>query len=559
MARHSDSDNPRVDPLREDFRNFVYVLWKHLRLPDPTPVQYDISQHLQAGDRREIIEAFRGVGKSYLTVAFCLWCWYRDPELKILVVSASKDRAIEFTTFAKRMISEVPILRHLAPQKGQRDSVMAFDVGPAGASGSPSCKSVGITGQLTGTRADIIIADDVEVPKNSYTAGMRARLAELVKEFDAVLKPSGRIVYLGTPQTQMSLYNQLLERGYKMRIWPAQYPSPEKIDEYRGNLAPWIYERIVNGQAASGDPVDPDRFDTLDLLERRASYGALGYAMQFMLDTSLSDADRYPLKLRDLIVTSLDSQMGPTAIAWGAGKDNLDTELDNVGLTGDGIYNPMYVSPDWAPYTGSVLAVDPSGRGKDRTTYAVVKILHGRLFLTECGSLEGGYDDDTLEAIALAAKRQKVNMVLVESNFGDGMFASLLSPWLRRHHPATLEEVRATQQKELRIIDTLEPVLMQHRLVVDRQIFEQDINREPEHQLFYQLTRITRERGALAHDDLLDVLAMAVGYWQEEMKADEREAEDEWRREELDRMLEDFVESVGLSKGSGNTNYTEEF
>ena len=47
-----------------DFRKFLYVVWKHLNLPSPTDVQYDIAKYLQHGEKRMVIEAFRGVGKS---------------------------------------------------------------------------------------------------------------------------------------------------------------------------------------------------------------------------------------------------------------------------------------------------------------------------------------------------------------------------------------------------------------------------------------------------------------------------------------------------------------
>jgi hypothetical protein len=212
-------------PALKDFRVFMFMVWKHLGLPEPTESQYDIAHYLQHGPRRGVIEAFRGVGKSWITSAFVCWLLLRNPQLKILVVSASKERADAFSIFVKRLISEIPMLQHLAPQAGQRDSVIAFDVGPATPDHSPSVKSVGITGQITGSRADVLIADDVEVPNNSSTQMMRDKLSEAVKEFDAILKPGGRIIYLGTPQTEMSLYNQLPERGYEIRIWPALYPT----------------------------------------------------------------------------------------------------------------------------------------------------------------------------------------------------------------------------------------------------------------------------------------------------------------------------------------------
>ena len=96
---------------------------------------------------------------------------------------------------------------------------------PASAHQAPSVRSVGITGQMTGGRATIIVADDVEIPSNSLTQVRRERLAEAVKEFDAVLVPGGEVTYLGTPQTEMSLYNQLPQRGYDIRIWPSRYVS----------------------------------------------------------------------------------------------------------------------------------------------------------------------------------------------------------------------------------------------------------------------------------------------------------------------------------------------
>jgi len=153
---------------------------------------------------RLVIQAFRGVGKSWVTAAYTCWLLLCNPQVKILVVSDSKTRADDFSTFVLRLIHEVPILQHLIPRNNQRSSKISFDVAPAKADQSPSVKSVGITGQLTGSRADIIIADDIEVTGNSATQGMRDKLKELTKEFAAILKPQeqSKIIYLGTPQTE---------------------------------------------------------------------------------------------------------------------------------------------------------------------------------------------------------------------------------------------------------------------------------------------------------------------------------------------------------------------
>ena len=544
----------KIPEQLQDFRNFTYLVWQHLGLPEPTPIQYDIAHYLQHSPKRCIIEAFRGVGKSYITAAYVVHQLLLDPQLKFMVVSASKARADDFSTFTQRIITELPICQHLVAKDGQRWSKIAFDVAPAKASGSPSVKSVGVTGQLTGSRADIIIADDVEVPNNSMTHMMREKLGETVKEFDAVLKPDGKIIYLGTPQNEMSLYNTLTTRGYDMRVWPARYPTLERAEKaYGGRLAPSLYEYLQdNLEAVYGLPTDSKRFDDEDLLERELSYGRSGFALQFMLDTSLSDANKYPLKLADLMIMSCDRDTAPEKVVYGIMKPL--NELPNVGLSGDKFYAPEETLGR-SEYTGSILAIDPSGRGSDETAYAIVKMLNGFLYVVDAGGIAGGYSQETLQTLADLAKIHRVNMVLVESNFGDGMFTELMKPYLEKTYPVTMEEVRHSKQKEHRIIDTLEPVMNQHKLVIDPKVIQKDYDsvqsmppeRAVKYMLTYQLTRITKQRGALAHDDRLDVLAMAVQYWVDQMAADADKQMVSKRNELLEEELYKFMNGLNVS------------
>lgn len=535
-------------PVQEDFRKFIYVVWKHLGLPDPTPAQYDIAAYLQNGPKRSVIEAFRGVGKSWLTSAFVCWLLLNDPQKKILVVSASKERADAFSSFVKKLINEIPMLNHLQPREGQRDSMIAFDVGPALPDHSPSTKSVGVFGQMTGSRADVVVMDDVEIPSNSATQQMRDKLSEAVKEIDAIIKPlpTSRIIYLGTPQQEQSLYNELGERGYELRIWPALYPELDKIESYKGRLAPWITLALEKDPHLVGKPTDPRRFSEEDLLERRASYGRAGFALQFQLDTSLSDADRYPLKISDLIVMHLNPTMAHLKVAWAAAPDKVINELPNVALTGDRYYRPMWHTEEMSEYTGCVMAIDPSGRGADETGYAIIKVLAGNMFLMAAGGLLGGYSDETLEALARLAKMHSVNHVIVEANFGDGMYTKLLTPVMARHHKCLIEEVKHSSQKELRIIDTLEPVMSNHRLIVDQKVIDRDFEsvKDPKYSLFYQMTRITKDRGALIHDDRLDALSMAVSYWVEHMSRDNNKAVSQMKEKALEADLRKFMGNV---------------
>lgn len=542
----------------KSFKNFLFLVWEHLNLPAPTEVQYDIADYLQFGHRRKIICAFRGIGKSWITSAYVIWKLYNDPTLNIMVVSASKDRSDAFTTFTKRLISEMPMLSHMIPTGDGRDSMVAFDIGNAPASHAPSVRSVGVMGQMTGGRADEIIADDVEVPNNSDTVAMRMKLSERVKEFDAILKPGGKITYLGTPQCEDSLYNALRGRGYEKRIWPAEVPNNDYMSEYHDQLSPWVLDYINDNNLEEGDPLEPSRFHRLELAERRASYGNSGYALQFMLDTALSDANKYPLKLSDLVVMDVDKFTAPTSVIWTNDPQRAIGDLPSVGMGRDRYYLPMSTSEAYIPYDGAVMAIDPAGRGKDKTAYCVLKQLGGNLWMTAQGQLDGGYADEVLLHLAKVAKDQEVNEVIIESNFGDGMFTELFKKVITPIHLCAIEEVRHHTQKEKRIIDTLEPIMNQHRLIVDRKIIDKDYKQYGTDKtfmfrLFFQMTRMTREKGAVLHDDAIDCLAIAVNYWVEQMSLDQEERETQRHEEYLEKLHEDFLENHNLAKPVTNS------
>ena len=316
-----------------------------------------------------------------------------------------------------------------------------------------------------------------------------------------------------------------------------------------------VIEEMKENEEISGQPTDPKRFDSEDLMEREASYGRTGFSLQFMLDPSLSDLDRYPLKLSDLVIMSLNSREGPQKPIWAASAENMIGDLPNVGLPGDRFYGPVTLGDgSWASYTGSVMAIDPSGRGADESSWAVVKMLNGFLYVTSAGGLPGGYSEDTLKQLAMTAKEQEVNLILIESNFGDGMFTQLLKPVLSKIYRVTCEEVRHSTSKERRICDTLEPVMNSHRLILDRKVVENDFDSTrhlpPEkalrYQLMYQMSRVTRHKGALAHDDRLDVLAMAVSYWTDQMAQDADDQIQHRKDKKLMDELENFMNhSIG--------------
>ena len=542
--------------LEASFPLFLSLVWKSLDLPRPTRAQLAIAGYLQDSPKRLQIQAFRGLGKSWIAAAFVLWVLWKDKDKKILVISASKQRADDFTIFCQKCILEFEWLSGMRPvDDDQRWSRVSFDIAGCRPAQSPSVKSVGITGQITGSRADLIVFDDVEVPANSATDLMREKLLQLVTEGESVLTPKGdsRIVFLGTPQTTFTVYRTLRERNYRPFVWPARYPK--SLVGYEDVLAPQLVADIEKQghDKVRWQPTDT-RFSEINLLEREQSMSRSNFMLQFMLDTSLSDALKFPLKLSDFSVMPLDPSKGPSDVVWGSDKETL-LDLPAVALPGDRWHRPKSTG-EYVPYNQTIVAVDPSGRGKDETVAVVLSQINGFIFIRDILATQDGYSDKTLRGILTMARRYSASMCLIESNFGDGAVMELMKKHAQEMKVGmTFEEVRATTRKEDRIIDTLEPVLNQHRLVIDEKLvtwdYQSNHDMAPEERLprmlMYQLTRMCREKGAVKHDDRVDALALGVKYFQDILAISAKESEIHKSRQQWDNMVQGFLNAPTLA------------
>lgn len=545
MSQYTQQD------LRDNFALVLFLVWRSLKLPDPTPIQQDIAQFLQYGPSKLMVMAFRGVGKSWITAAFVIWYLLNNPSANVVVVSANRDRATKFTTFVLRLIEEIPEFHHLRPKPHQRSSSLGFDVGIAPPSQTQSVTSVGITGNMTGDRGDLIIFDDVEVPNNSETQTQRDKIADRTREASALLKPGGRIVYLGTPQCEDSIYAGLPERGYHVRVWPILFPTEAQLAGYEGMLAPMLETALRETSELVGTSTEPGRFDEQDIEERRRDYGERGFALQFMLDPSLSDVDKYPLKLSNLLVTPLDHVQAPTNLIYAPTADNELTSIRNVGLKGDRIYQAAFPGdPTYEKYGLKMMTIDPSGRGRDETAYAVGGSTVGRIYALDAGGVMG-VDEEHLEKLCEIAAQYEVNVVACEPNYGGGTFTTTMRMALQRHgYECSVRDAEwARGQKEKRIIEILRPALGSRKLVVDQGLFDKDFNSVshlPEtearaYRLFYQLTHITEDRGSLLHDDRVEAVAMLVHEMKRELGVDPsliREKDDKLSMEqEIQRIM----------------------
>jgi hypothetical protein len=528
------------------FETFLYDVITELLGFTCTDIQLDIGQWIAYGPKYRMAQAQRGQAKTTITAAYIVWRIIHNPRARAIILSAGSELAQEVAHWVIQIIENMPELECLRPDVslGDRNSVRAFDIHRdlKGAEKSPSISCMGITSNVQGKRADILVADDIESSKNSQTATQRQRLLHLTRDFTSICS-TGDIIYLGTPQNSDSVYNSLPSRGFGVRIWPGRYPTKEELPNYQKFLAPLLQKRINDNPKLQtgggpsydrGQPTDPVLLSEDVLTAKEIDQGRAYFQLQHMLDTKLMDADRYPLKSERLVFMDIHPSRAPTQINWAAFEDQRIFPPQGFPLQ-EAYYKATGSGEEFAEYVGGVMYIDPAGGGKngDEIGYAVTKFLAGLIFCPDIGGMPGGYEDRKLEELADIAVRNKVKIVKIEENFGKGAFAKIFQPVLFKKAKAAgltigIEEVWESGQKELRIIDTLEPIISAHRLIVDIKLLQKDwdmVQRyAAEHRsvfsLFFQIARITRDKGSLIHDDRLDALAGSCRHWVDALAQD---------------------------------------
>lgn len=537
-----------LDLLREEYKEFgpfLYDVITGLLGFQCTPLQLDIAKYLEHGPKYRMIQAQRGQAKTTITACYAVWRIIHDPTTRVLIVSSGSDMATEISNWIIQIIMGMDELECLRPDRsaGDRASVKAFDVHYElkGPEKSPSIACIGITSNMQGKRADVLIADDVESSKNSATEIQRERLRHLTRDFTSICS-SGDIIYLGTPQSVDSIYNGLVSRGFDIRIWPGRYPTAEELSNYGAHLAPIIREMLTTNPSVQlgggpmgdrGKPTDPALMPEGILTAKEIDQGRAYFQLQHMLDTRLMDAHRFPLKAEKLVFMHVAQKSAPLEIHFQPGNETfIQTPMD--WPIADSYYRAAGFGTEFGNFQDTHMYVDPAGGGQngDETAYAVTKFLAGRVFWVDIGGVPGGLDASSLDMLTEVAAKWKPSRIDVEKNFGNGALASVWRPNLLRKHTCHIEDVWESGQKELRIIDVLEPVIGSNRLVVDMSLLDKDmdecrkypVEQRSSYSVFYQLSRITRDKGALIHDDRLDALAGSVRFWTAHLAQDEFKA-----------------------------------
>lgn len=539
QEHYAEFDTFLVDVI-EDFMGFKC-----------TEIQIDIGQWIAHGPQYRMVQAQRGQAKTTITAAYAVWRCIMDPSTRVLIISAGSDMATEIANWIIQIIQGMPELECLRPDKasGDRSSVSAFDIHHVlkGPEKSPSIACIGITSNMQGKRADLLIADDIESSKNSQTAVQRTRLHHLTLDFTSICS-KGDIVWLGTPQSVDSLYNSLPGRGTSIRVWPGRYPTEKEQEDYEGFLAPLIAGRVTadpslrSGGGPTGDrgkPVDPVLLNEDDLLKKEIDQGPAYFNLQHMLSTKLSDQDKYPLKTANLRIANWDltAKQVPMQLQL-IRAPQFEIQAPQGFPIKDKLYRLSHID-DFAPWLHTHMYVDPGGGGQngDETAYAVSTFVGGRVYVLDVGGVPGGVEEHKLEQLSDIAIKWKVSSIDVEKNFGNGALASVWRPLLaakadKEGLTIGVGDVWESGQKELRIIDILEPVMAAGKLVMHEDIITKDwastskypLDVKHTYCMIWQMARITRDKKSLLHEDRLDALAGTVRKWVDALAADSAKA-----------------------------------
>lgn len=525
----------------EDFRNHLWACFKYLGLGEPTPLQYAMADLMQNGPRDFQLQAGRGAGKSVINACFASWRLLTNPDRTIMVISATSDRAIKFIGQVRKILDVVPYCEHLKPKEFDKDNAFGFNVGCRTIFGQDlSCYAKGITGQITGSHADDIIADDVEIEENADTPYAREKLLNKLAELEQIRNntPDGCIRILGTFQSTDSIYIKL-SNSYPIVKFPAIVPNPDIPGEI-DNCA----EYILKLDLEVGESTQPERFPLDVLKSREAKIGPRLFSLHYKLDPTLSDRAKYPLKLEDLIVIEVNPELFPEKITW---EKRTVKKIESYGISGDLIYEPQWISPNFIPYVQTTMFVDPSGRGSDETAICVASFINGYVVIHELLGLQGGYEEVLLKKIAKIAYEYDIKVIRVESNFGDAMYCNLLKPVVSELcGQVAVEDFRVTGAKETRIIRSLEPIMAMHKL-----IFNTKAIKDPENQK--QITRITERRGSLKHDDRVDILSSAVSYWQDSLSINPDDQIEKNKEQEYKQTVKEWLSNKRIFGLLGET------
>ncbi|HEX9702472.1 MAG TPA: phage terminase large subunit [Rhodospirillales bacterium] len=453
-----------------DFDVFV-SLWNQNQGQETPKLHKEIADWLadrwRAGDRSLLLLAFRNAGKSTLVGLFCAWLLWRDADLRILVLAADFALARKLVRNVKRIIERHPLTGDMKPTRADQWASAQFTVNRRLELRDPSMLAKGIGANVTGSRADVVICDDVEVPNTADTAPKRQDLRERLDEIDFVLVPGGTTLYVGTPHTYYSIYaaEARAETGES---------EPYLAGFMRLELA------LIDGR---GRPRWPERFPAARIEAIRRKSGPNKFRSQMLLEpVNVAEGRLDPDRIR-LYDDALDYQEGNSEARLTLGRRRL--------VSASCWWDPSYGSPGKGD--ASVIAALYTDEEGDYRLHAV-------RYLTHDPAVAERVDEATqlCRQVAAFVRDHYLPAVTLETNGLGRFLPGLLRRELARAGlRAAVIEAASRRAKELRILEAFDAVLAAGRLHAHRDVWATPF-----------VTEMREWRpGTSARDDGLDAVA----------------------------------------------------
>lgn len=466
--RQAVTETARIECTFDQF----FMVWAQAQGWEVPAFHFNILDFLSGHEKWEnhtgLIQIFRGAGKSTIVGLFITWLLSQNPTLRFLVLAADKKTAQKIVTDIATIVQRHPLAKHLHGKentwKADTLVVNGFTDGR-----NPSVTSWGVMSNITGSRADWIIYDDVEVPKNSRTEVERENLRVKLDEPTHILVPGGYELFIGTPHSYDSIYPEITGEAGKDEPFRSgcsllKVPVMENVTGDFPNL--------------TGDLIWPERFSADEIRKRQAGSATKGHFLsQYLL---------IPYNPEDTI-------LDPSLIATYTGEIEVHEANGSVlaRLNGSRV---MGVSAFWDPAMSAL--------GTDDSVLAIVFTTDdGHYYIHRVVKVTGDADEQ-IQQIMNTMRSVACSHLLIETQGGVAGFLPALFRKAAAGKGMTCEGRSTSQGKGQKIMEAYEVRLASGYLHAHKSVMDGPFRT--------QLRDFNAKTVGRTKDDFIDATAMAI-------------------------------------------------
>ncbi|MGQ6017326.1 phage terminase large subunit [Serratia sp. IR-2025] len=225
-----------------------FIMWAERMGWDVPDCHYRACHWLEHRGDLAVLRCFRGFGKSTILAVYNAWRYYQNRQYRILHQSEADGTAYKTSRDTQNVLRNHPLTRGMLPD-GQ-GTVEQWWVNGSLDMRNGSMYAKGILSNVTSARADECQNDDVEVPRNIQTPEAREKLRYRLGEQTHILVPGGRKLFIGTPHTHDSLYDEVEAMGadcLTIKLFEKEHRIDEKQATSRSYALPFRPEYVFVG------------------------------------------------------------------------------------------------------------------------------------------------------------------------------------------------------------------------------------------------------------------------------------------------------------------------